>query len=60
MCGMDTLVFTAGIGEHAPAVRAGVADRLAWMGVHMDHAMNALRAEGAGASPRPIRPWLSM
>ena len=28
MCGMDTLVFTAGIGEHAPAVRAGVADRL--------------------------------
>ena len=47
MCGMDTLVFTAGIGEHAPAVRAGVADRLAWMGVKMDHAKNALRAEGA-------------
>ena len=32
MCGMDTLVFTAGIGEHAPAVRAGVADRLAFYG----------------------------
>ncbi len=47
MCGIDTLVFTAGIGEHAPAVRAGVADRLAWMGVKMDHAKNALRAEGA-------------
>ncbi|MBM6907180.1 MULTISPECIES: acetate/propionate family kinase [Collinsella] len=46
MCGMDTLVFTAGIGEHAPAVRAGVADRLAWMGVKMDHAKNALRADG--------------
>ncbi len=47
MCGMDTLVFTAGIGEHAPAVRAGVADRLAFMGVKMDHARNALRGDGA-------------
>ena len=46
MNGFDTLVFTAGIGEHAPAVRAGVCDRLEWMGVKMDHAMNALRAEG--------------
>ena len=42
-----TLVFTAGIGEHAPAVRAGVADRLAFMGVKMDHARNALRGDGA-------------
>ena len=47
MCGMDTLVFTAGIGEHAPAVRAGVVDRLAFMGVKMDHARNALRGDGA-------------
>ena len=47
MCGMDTLVFTAGIGEHAPAVRVGVADRLAFMGVKMDHARNALRGDGA-------------
>ena len=46
MNGIDTLVFTAGIGEHAPAVRAGVCDRLEWLGVRMDHAMNALRAEG--------------
>ena len=56
MCGMDTLVFTAGIGEHAPAVRAGVADRLAWMGVHMDHARNALRAEGAWKLSVPTSP----
>ena len=47
MCGMDTLVFTAGIGEHAPAVRAGVTDHLAFMGVKMDHARNALRGDGA-------------
>ena len=56
MRGIDTLVFTAGIGEHAPAVRAGVADRLAWMGVHMDHAKNALRAEGAWCLSTPDSP----
>ena len=58
MCGMDTLVFTAGIGEHAPAVRAGVADRLAWMGVKMNHAQNALRGEGAwclSADDSPVK-----
>ena len=47
MAGVDTITFTAGIGEHAPAVRAGVADRLAFMGVKMDHARNALRGDGA-------------
>ncbi|MBE6469451.1 MAG: hypothetical protein E7001_05780, partial [Coriobacteriaceae bacterium] len=56
MGGMDALVFTAGIGEHAPAVRAGVADRLAWLGVHMDHARNALRAEGAWKLSREDSP----
>ena len=47
MNGCDAIIFTAGIGEHAPAVRAGVADRLAFMGVKMDHARNALRGDGA-------------
>ena len=56
MSGIDTLVFTAGIGEHAPAVRAGVCDRLEWMGVKMDHAMNALRAEGAWKLSREDSP----
>ena len=56
MCGIDTLVFTAGIGEHAPAVRAGVADRLEWMGVKMDHAKNALRGEGAWKLSREDSP----
>ncbi|WP_085830220.1 acetate/propionate family kinase [Collinsella vaginalis] len=56
MGGMDALVFTAGIGEHAPAVRAGVADRLAWLGVHMDHARNALRADGAWKLSLPDSP----
>ncbi len=31
--GLDALVFTAGIGENSQKVRAGVIDRLRWMGV---------------------------
>jgi acetate kinase len=38
--GCDALVFTAGIGEHSPAVRARVCDRLAGLGVELDPARN--------------------
>ena len=39
--GLDGLVFTAGIGEHAPAIRAAVCFRLAWLGLRLDSAANA-------------------
>lgn len=39
--GLDGLVFTAGIGEHAPQVRAGACERLAWLGVELDPDANA-------------------
>lgn len=38
--GIDALVFTAGIGEHAAAVRAAVCRRLAWLGLALDEAAN--------------------
>ena len=38
--GLDGLVFTAGIGEHAVAVRAAVCARLAWLGIRLDDAAN--------------------
>ncbi|MCD0503007.1 acetate/propionate family kinase [Bordetella petrii] len=41
MNGMDALVFTAGIGENAPAMRQAIADRLAWLGVRLDNERNA-------------------
>jgi acetate kinase len=31
--GLDGIVFTAGIGEHAPGIRAAVCARLAWLGI---------------------------
>jgi acetate kinase len=42
--GLDGLIFTAGIGEHAPAIRAAVCDRLAWLGLRLDSAANAAGA----------------
>jgi acetate kinase len=39
--GLDGLVFTGGIGEHAPEIRQRICDRLAWLGVHLDAAANA-------------------
>jgi acetate kinase len=39
--GLDVLVFTGGVGEHAPEVRAAAADRLAYLGVAIDATRNA-------------------
>ncbi len=41
MGGIDGFVFTAGIGENAPAVREQVVRRLAWLGFDLDVAANA-------------------
>ena len=38
--GLDTLVFTGGVGEHAAAVRHGIAARLTHLGVAVDAAAN--------------------
>lgn len=42
--GLDALVFTAGIGENQPAIRASVCERLAWLGVELDEQANAANA----------------
>ncbi|SDV46714.1 acetate kinase [Chitinasiproducens palmae] len=44
MGGLDALVFTAGIGEHAAPVRASICAHLAWLGVRLDAARNVAHA----------------
>lgn len=39
--GLDALVFTGGIGEHAATVREQVCTRSAWLGIALDAAANA-------------------
>jgi acetate kinase len=41
MNGIDGFVFTAGIGENAPAIREAVAKRLAWLGLDLEPKANA-------------------
>lgn len=39
--GIDALVFTGGVGEHAPEVRAAACAGFAWMGISLDEGANA-------------------
>jgi acetate kinase len=41
MGGVDAVVFTAGIGENSPALRARIAERLGWLGARLDPVANA-------------------
>jgi acetate kinase len=38
--GLDSLVFTGGIGEHAPTIRARVCGDASWLGLELDHVAN--------------------
>lgn len=47
--GLDGIVFTAGIGEHSPFIRAKTCAALAWAGIEIDPALNEA-ATGSGAT----------
>ena len=38
--GLSALVFTGGVGEHAPRVRAAAVQRLGWLGATLDSVVN--------------------
>lgn len=42
--GLETLVFSGGIGEHAPEVRSRVCRGLEFLGIHIDEPRNAANA----------------
>jgi acetate kinase len=46
MGGADAVVFTGGIGENAPPVRARICEGLAWLGVAVDEAKNGALSGG--------------
>ena len=43
--GMDTIAFSAGIGENSKRMRAEVCKKLAWMGVELDPELNEIRSD---------------
>jgi acetate kinase len=38
--GLDGFIFTAGIGENSPTIRARIAEKLPWLGISIDAAAN--------------------
>lgn len=55
--GLDALVFTAGIGEHAAAVRARICEGAAWLGVELDAAANARHGPRISAPASRVSAW---
>jgi acetate kinase len=57
--GLDLLVFTGGVGEHAPAVRAAAAEGLGYLGVELDAGTNSATTAdgeitGGGAAAKTV------
>jgi len=48
--GLDAFVFTAGIGENSPSMRARIAAKLAWLGCELDAGANKQNASLISAS----------
>ena len=53
--GIDALVFTGGIGEHAPIIRAMVCTQLRWLGLELDADANLRNASHISTSTSAVR-----
>ena len=56
--GIDALVFTAGIGEHAPEIRRRVALAADWLGARLDDAANSAGASRISTADSAISLWV--
>lgn len=56
--GLDALVFTGGIGEHAPAIRETACRAAAWLGVVLDPAANAAGGPRISAASSKVAVWV--
>ncbi len=56
--GIDALVFTAGIGEHAAPVRAAICHHLTWLGLTLDMAANQHHGPRISQAVSPVSAWV--
>jgi len=56
--GIDALVFTAGIGENAAAVRERVCGAAAWLGIELDAAANRASGPRIGTARSKVAVWV--
>jgi acetate kinase len=56
--GLDALIFTAGIGEHSPDIRAHVCRDARWLGIILDEDANAKSAPRISIPESPVSAWM--
>jgi acetate kinase len=56
--GIDALVFTGGIGEHAASIRARVCRSAAWLGLELDDRGNAADGPCISAPGSTVTAWV--
>jgi acetate kinase len=56
--GLEALIFTAGIGEHAAEVRARVCRDARWIGISLDEAANAAGGPCISRSDSRVSAWV--
>lgn len=58
LSGIDALVFTAGIGENAPAIRALICRACEWLGVSIDARANTSGEPCITTDASPVSAWV--
>ncbi len=56
--GSNVFGFTAGIGEKAASIRAGVCKGLAWLGLELDQKANAANGPLISTKASKVRAWV--
>ncbi|ABM62824.1 acetate/propionate family kinase [Halorhodospira halophila] len=56
--GLDAVVFTAGIGEHAAPVRQRILEGLGWLGLELDDAANAADGPRITTPGSAVNAWV--
>jgi acetate kinase len=56
--GVDLLVFTGGIGEHAATIREGVLRQCGWLGVRVDREANARHGPRIDTGDGAVSAWV--
>ena len=56
--GLDAIVFTAGIGEKAPAIRERICRDAAWLGIEFDAEANAAGGPRISTLKSPVAAWV--
>lgn len=56
--GLDSFVFTAGIGERSPEIRAAVCEQLDWLGLELDERANQLGELKISKDNSPVSIWI--